>query len=111
MKTWLAWLCVLAGAAACDDGEQSLGETGECETMAAHGDGQCDQGLGVTYSLDGACIAIAGCQCVGADCDQLFETFQDCQNACLAGQPCQPTQTGNYCPDNGFCRDGVCVYQ
>ena len=108
MKASLTWIFAGAfvGIVACDDGEQSLGENGECLPMDARGIGQCDQGLGIIYSPDGGCIGIAGCECEGPDCDQLFANHDECMRTC---NPCGP-ETGG-CTDNGICRDGVCVYQ
>jgi hypothetical protein len=106
-------LTILAlGLSACQDGDDvSLGNDGDSECggpMDAEGysdpnDPSCtpDQGLGVKW--DGTqCYAIAGCQCVGEDCDQIFDNFADCQAACQ--QPCNSTDVADPCPDGMYCQ-------
>jgi hypothetical protein len=99
--------------AACQDGDDvSLGDDGDQQSLcggAMDAEGQSDpndpncvpdQGLGIKW--DGSeCVAIAGCQCVGADCDRLYDSFDACQADCK--QPCSSTDTPTPCPDGQFC--------
>jgi hypothetical protein len=52
-----------------------------CETMDAAGDGDCEMVLG--YAFDGVdCQELTGCDCVGDDCEALYETDVMCANEC-----------------------------
>jgi hypothetical protein len=106
-STWAYLLVSLLSMAACDDGEQSLGSAGDCAPVDAQAVGQCDLGHGVKYTADG-CVSVVGCECAGADCDLLFETYDACAETCLSGTACGPNVG---CPDNGICENGACVYQ
>ena len=120
-------LTILAlGLAACQDGDDvSLGDDDDGQglcggAMDAEGaidpdDPNCqvDQGLGIKW--DGTdCVSIAGCECVGADCDQLFDTWDDCaaecKQACNSTDDPTPCADGMYCqaPNNG-CGAGYCT--
>lgn len=108
-------LTVIAiGLAACQDGDDvSLGDDGEeqglCgDAMDAEGhsdpdDPNClpDQGLGIKWN-GSTCEGIAGCECVGDDCDDLYDTFEDCQAACQF--ECTSSDTPTPCPDGMFCQ-------
>lgn len=93
--------------AACQEGDDvSLGDDGQQQglcggAMDAEGSGQCDVGLGVKWD-GGECVSIAGCECVGDDCDQLYDTFDDCQAACQAA--CSSSDTPTPCPDGMYCQ-------
>jgi hypothetical protein len=118
-------MMALALAAACEDGDDvSLGDDGQDQlcggAMDAEGysdpdDPNCqpDTGLGVKW--DGTqCYAIAGCECVGDDCDRLYDSFEacqaDCQQACSSSDTPTPCPDGMYCqaPNNG-CGAGYCT--
>lgn len=55
---------------------------GVCEAMDAEGDGMCDMFFGWAYRGGGAggegCVGISGCECEGDDCDELYETLDEC---------------------------------
>jgi hypothetical protein len=52
----------------------------ECAAMDAEAIDPCFCMLG--YAWDGsACVMLGGCECVGADCDKLFETVEACDAA------------------------------
>jgi hypothetical protein len=91
-------------AAACSDKDVSLGDdssSATCGVMNATGVGQCDAALGVKW--DGqACVYVSGCSCTGADCDNLFQTYDDCQAGCH--MPCDSLDTTMPCPDGQFCQ-------
>ncbi len=76
----------------CGDGECGLGEnicnceadcsggSGECEALDPTGYGSCDMILG--YAWDGDdCEVFSGCGC-GEDCDQFYNTWSACMDAC-----------------------------
>jgi hypothetical protein len=110
---------VMAAVFACSSGDERLGaeddcspETGaqcapasatgsgdpECRAQDAQGEGTCDVGLGIKF--DGtACVAFAGCECVGADCDALFSEFGLCDAAfaqcCPQTGGCSGSPTGS----------------
>ncbi|MEM6957408.1 MAG: hypothetical protein AAF645_17075 [Myxococcota bacterium] len=51
---------------------------GECAPQEARGEGFCDLLLGVFF--DGtACEFVSGCECIGADCRDGFESIEDCR--------------------------------
>jgi hypothetical protein len=51
-----------------------------CEAMDAVGDGLCRAILG--YAFDGReCVMLGGCDCLGGDCDDLFESEEACEAA------------------------------
>lgn len=119
-------LTIALGLLACDGGDDvSLGDDNQQQglcgsAMDAEGysnpdDPNCvpDQGLGVKW--DGSdCVGIAGCECVGADCDQLFDTYDDCAAECK--QACNSLDDPTPCPDGQYCLapnygcgDGYCT--
>lgn len=61
-----------------------------CSPQRAAGEGACDAFLG--YAWNGAeCVGISGCRCVGADCDELFDSEEACAAAhahCEMGPSC-----------------------
>ncbi len=93
----------LALAACQGDDDVSLGDDGSqlCgAAMDAEGTGQCDEGLGIIW--DGTeCVGIAGCDCVGADCDRLYSDYEECQSDCQ--QACDSSNDPTPCPDGLFC--------
>ncbi len=114
MRITMSTIIALAlASAACDDGDDvSLGDDSEQQglcggPMDAEGfsdqtDPNCtpDQGLGVKW--DGTdCVGIAGCECVGADCDQLFDTVDECAAECK--QACNSTDNPTPCPSGEYC--------
>ena len=60
-----------------------------CGPMDAVGDGMCHCAMG--YAWDGeACVMLGGCECVGADCDSLTETQEEClvaHESCVEPEP------------------------
>ena len=73
----------------------------QCEAMDARGEGYCRAEFG--YAYDGrSCRWIHGCECVGEDCDALFETRQQCLEAydddCLQ-RACEPMDVSG----EGYC--------
>ncbi|MBX3274628.1 MAG: hypothetical protein KF729_30460 [Sandaracinaceae bacterium] len=79
-------------------------EPGACEPQDARGDGLCRLALG--WVFDGArCAVASGCECLGADCDALFETEDAClrtYGACVTPEPggCEPQDARG----DGLCR-------
>lgn len=59
----------LAGADVAREG--ACTQPGECDAMDARGEGDCEQVLGIVWDGD-ACVSLSGCNCVGADCDKLY---------------------------------------
>jgi hypothetical protein len=91
----VAALAIVASSfAACHD-DRSIGNdeqptVADCAPMRAAGNGQCDLGVGVIW--DGTqCVGIAGCECVGEDCDRIFANIEECE-ATYAGTGCMGTQ-------------------
>ncbi|MFW5966595.1 MAG: hypothetical protein ACOCV2_03705 [Persicimonas sp.] len=61
-----------------DDGGDSDDE--DCDPQEARGVGMCQMFLG--YVWDGEeCKGVSGCSCEGDDCDDLFGSFEDCEEA------------------------------
>lgn len=86
-----------------DDQQQGLcGGAMDAEGASDPNDPNClpDQGLGVKWDGND-CVGIAGCECVGSDCDQLFDTYDECAAECK--QPCSSTDTPTPCPDGQYC--------
>ena len=80
--------------AVCEAGQCTLVELpgcgNQCAPQEAKGDGLCDAWFG--YAWDGvSCQSISGCSCVGADCDKLYKTPDDCK---LAHEGCTSECTG-----------------
>ena len=70
------------GGHATSDGGVAASDGGAagCAGQDAMGDGLCDAILG--WSFDGeSCVLHSGCDCVGADCDALFESAGECERA------------------------------
>ncbi|MGE0784567.1 MAG: hypothetical protein AB7S26_02690 [Sandaracinaceae bacterium] len=60
-----------------------------CALNDAEGTGACRAILG--WKLDVTeCVAIQGCECVGADCDDVFTSQALCESACLSAGPPPP---------------------
>ena len=59
-----------------------------CEPMDATGDGMCNCMIGAAWN-GSACVGIAGCECLGSDCDKLAPTFAECEanHAACSGIP------------------------
>ena len=78
----------------------------ECETdcapQDAYGQGPCDAFFGYAWS-GSSCVSISGCECVGDDCDAIYES----EEACLAAHDaCARTcggLLGEVCPDSDWC--------
>ena len=107
-------LTIALGLFACDGGDDvSLGDDNQQQglcggAMDAEGysnpnDPNCvpDQGLGVKWNGNN-CEGIAGCECVGDDCDRLYDTFDQCQAACQ--YECNSLDTPTPCPDGMYCQ-------
>lgn len=104
---------IALGLAACQGDDVSLGNDDDPDdlcggAMDAEGvsdpdDPNClpDQGLGIKWN-GSTCEGIAGCECVGEDCDQLYDTFEDCQAACQ--YECNSSDTPTPCPDGMYCQ-------
>lgn len=66
-------------------------EDERCRSLDAQGDGACRAIVG--YAFDGdRCVELTGCECVGADCDLVFNSPAECQIACE--QPDTPPAPG-----------------
>lgn len=90
----------------------------ECDAMHATGEGDCEITLGFAFD-GGRCVGIH-CTCVGADCDALYASSDECEEAyahcpftfCggLAGVPCGEDEYCDYAePSCGATdRGGVC---
>ena len=68
-----------------DDGNRNLiNNKDSCDVAMRAREGSNESGcrnvLGYTYNGNGECIMIE-CECVGWDCDNLFETEEDCEAA------------------------------
>jgi hypothetical protein len=70
------------------DGDGDPGD--ECAPFDAMGVGPCEAFFG--YSWNGVdCVGLSGCNCEGTDCDNLYETPEQCLNAhaqCGMGNAC-----------------------
>jgi hypothetical protein len=91
-----------------------------CDPAQAKGQGACAEVLGFVWDGDD-CTGIAGCSCVGANCNQVFPTHDQCMGvhaACVSPpSPCSGKPCGELCDQCddfgcviGFCdADGVCA--
>jgi len=76
-----------------------------CEPQDAAGDGQCLCMLGYIFDGEG-CAMVGGCECVGADCDALFETEEEClavQDSCAEPEPITCGSEELYVRDHDSC--------
>jgi len=74
-----------------------------CEDQDARGEGACLLALGYAW-YGGDCYGLGGCECVGADCDSLYATYDACIEAhagCFTGEP--GCSTDAECPTTGYC--------
>jgi hypothetical protein len=106
-------LTLVLGIAACQGDDVSLGDDDDPQELcggAMDAEGQSDpddpnclpdQGLGIKWNGT-TCEGIAGCECVGADCDRLYDTFDECQADCQ--YECSSSDTPTPCPDGQFCQ-------
>ncbi|PRQ09132.1 hypothetical protein [Enhygromyxa salina] len=76
------------------DGNDSMMEAGDgdgdCAPMQAEAAGECDLVLGAAWDGE-ACHVLSGCECVGDDCADLFESAEACEAAyadCIGGGGC-----------------------
>jgi hypothetical protein len=86
-----------------DDPQDLCGGAMDAEGYSDQTDPNCmpDQGLGIKWN-GSTCEGIAGCECVGSDCDRLYDTFEDCQAACQF--ECTSSDTPTPCPDGMYCQ-------
>jgi len=91
----------------------------ECAPMDASGEGFCDLFLGWAW-IPGDCVPLGGCDCVGADCDRLFDQEDECEAAfadcpapdiCggFAGAPCAGDEFCDYLEGRCGAADGIGV--
>lgn len=83
-----------------------------CPAQDAAGEGPCDLFLG--YRWDGQrCESLSGCDCVGADCGDLFPTITECQRAFCrcACEPQDAEATGLCEAILGWAWDGARCHQ
>jgi len=75
-----------------------------CSGQDIRGEGACAQFLGYAFTGD-ACAGISGCECKGADCDEMYASRSACREAhsrCLNQSP-SCSQSGNTCGSDEFC--------
>jgi hypothetical protein len=88
-----------AGASVASDGECATA----CDAMDAVGEGMCRR-LPFGWAWGGSsCRLVQGCECIGADCDALYATIEDCV---AARSTCDYTcggLLGVTCPDGSYC--------
>ncbi|PRQ03050.1 hypothetical protein ENSA5_18210 [Enhygromyxa salina] len=102
------------------DGDGDTGG-GDCAAMAAEAIGDCEAILGAAW--DGvACHQLVGCECVGEDCGELFNSLDQCEaayadcgnngdcaelgfEACAAAENCNPIEGAELeqAGDNDWC--------
>ncbi|MEO0321313.1 MAG: Kazal-type serine protease inhibitor domain-containing protein [Myxococcota bacterium] len=89
----------------------------QCAPFDARGEGVCALGLGVAWN-GATCEFLSGCECVGADCGELyvdllacFRGNADCERNCGSGPPCGPGTYCDYADDGCGIRgdEGVCL--
>ena len=71
-----------------DECERAFGDCIDlCAPQDARGEGPCEAFFG--YAWDGRdCVGLSGCECVGEDCDETFDSVEECRRA---HRPCPPT--------------------
>jgi hypothetical protein len=52
----------------------------DCLGQDVEFEGACQEVLGYAISACNNCYEFTGCTCLGADCDQLFETRSECED-------------------------------
>jgi hypothetical protein len=93
------------------DAAQASDAGSECAAMDAMEGRECGpaEEPAVRYHYDGRdCVLVAWCGCIGADCDQLFGSEEDCEaafDACI-GATCRGD--GDCIEGEEWCLDGHC---
>ncbi len=77
---------------------------GQCKDLGGIDLGACEMVVGVGL-VNGQCIFLSGCGC-GDYCDYIFESAEECQEACGQQIPCV---TDADCGPMFYCMAGVCV--
>lgn len=85
-------------------------ELGPCAVADVTGEGMCKKELGYFWNGKG-CEALLGCECLGADCDKLSPTEEQCAkdhvSCATIKDPCADKKCGDTCsscdPANGPC--------
>ncbi len=75
-----------------------------CTAMEARGEGACELLLGIAWDGE-ACVFLSGCECVGADCGDVYGSIDECETAtesCTAEVVCGG-RAGPTCTDAEFC--------
>ncbi|MEQ9079276.1 MAG: Kazal-type serine protease inhibitor domain-containing protein [Sandaracinaceae bacterium] len=102
--------CGVYGAGEVERCERDHAACRSCAPQDARGEGACAAILGVAW--DGAsCATIGGCECIGADCADLYDDEMACAAAyahCTTGASCE---TSRDCAAEEYCHleDGACV--
>jgi hypothetical protein len=105
-------ICTLPGAG-CPAIECEDPTAPRCDAMDATPVGACDLHLGIAFDGD-ECVSLSGCSCEGEDCDSLFMSPIECENACAIseeGDSCGGI-TGAFCSPGFYCEfdpDAACV--
>jgi len=75
----------------------------ECVAVEPNSHGACQMLLGVIFDGE-KCVYESGCGC-WPDCDNIFNTFEECEKACLETNPPPPTDcmSEQDCPAGAFC--------
>lgn len=76
----------------------------ECPPQDARGEGPCALVLGVAWDGD-SCESLSGCNCVGDDCDAVYDSLEACQRDyldCGAELRCGGMAAVE-CPDDMYC--------
>ncbi len=74
----------------------------ECEAQDARGDGDCRALIGVFFNGE-SCETVGGCDCVGEDCGEAYESIAACEAAhaeCI-DPSCEPVTCEIFC-EHGF---------
>lgn len=101
----------IAASAGVDVLHDGACDAGPCSAQDARGSGPCAAFFG--YAWNGTdCMGLSGCDCVGSDCDEAFDTMEACRAAydeCIgdtcgteAGLTCGGDEWCDY-PDGSYC--------
>ncbi len=90
--------CTAASRGIDVDPDGECGPGGDCDAQDIRGAGPCDLELGFRWT-GGACMSVSGCDCEGADCEDIYRSPIECM---MAHEGC-PTVSPDGCRSSAEC--------